>query len=59
MDGKVIEMITDRFDRLEDKVDSLVEFKHTWLGRIGALAAIGTIGGSLFVAFVAKKLGWG
>lgn len=59
MDDKVIEMITDRFDRLEDKVDSLVEFKHIWLGRMGALAAVGTIGGSLFVAFLAKKLGWG
>ena len=58
MDDKVFEMIVDRFDRLEEKVDSLVEFKHTWLGRIGMLATLGTIGCSLVISFVAKKI-WG
>ncbi len=58
MDDKMIDMITDRFDRLEDKVDALVEFKHTWLGRVSAMATVGTIGGSLLMAFVIKKLGW-
>lgn len=69
MNEKVVDMINDRFDRFENdskdrfknlevKVDSLIEFKHTWLGRVGAMAAVGTIGGSLLMAFVIKKLGW-
>lgn len=69
MNDKIVDMISDRFDRfeidskdrfskLESKVDSLIEFKHTWLGRIGAMATVGTVCGSLVMAFVIKKLGW-
>ena len=58
MDDKIYEMITDRFDRLENKVDALVEFKHTWLGRFAVFAFVGTVAGSLILNFIAKKL-WG
>ena len=55
MDNKIVDMMNDRFDRIENKVDSLVEFKSIWMGKITVLSIVGAAIGSIGLSFLVKK----
>lgn len=54
MNDNSFKLITDRLDRIEDKVDALNEFKWSWIGRMGIITFIGSIVVSSFIAKVFK-----
>jgi hypothetical protein len=49
-------MINDRMDRMENKIDHLIEFKYTWVGRFAVLSVIGTMTLSIFINYLSKKM---
>jgi hypothetical protein len=49
MDEKSLDLIVGRLDRMEDKIDSLVEHKWMWIGRMSAFTFCASIVVSYFI----------
>jgi hypothetical protein len=54
MDEKVVDMLNDRFDRLETKMDDLIQHKWLWVGRMSVITFLGSIVVSFFISRIWK-----
>lgn len=61
--GMIFEMLNDRFDRVEQKLEKnseaiqeLIKFKYTWVGRISIIAFIVSMVGAVVLVYIEKKL---
>jgi hypothetical protein len=55
MDNKIIDIILDRFDKLEEKVDKLMAAHWKQVGGVIVLSIIGGFLSSLLLAFIERS----
>ena len=50
MDNHSFEMINDRMERIENKLDDLIQHKWVWTGRMSVVTFLGSIVVSFFIS---------
>lgn len=54
MDNQAFEMLNDRMERIETKLDDLLEHKWVWTGRMSVVTFLGSIIVSFFISKIYK-----
>jgi uncharacterized protein involved in cysteine biosynthesis len=52
---KAIDIIDKKIDRLEAKIDILMDFRSSWLGKLSIIVAIFSVVGSGLVSWIIQR----